>query len=303
MPKRIVSALFLAAGAIALVLFSSPRDPVDAEDLTKEQLTKLRELYASGRSLYLEKKHTESNESYGALLELVPEETEYDEIRANVSYEMARNHALQGEKKEAFARLDTAIENGFRDEDVLQKDVDFTALWTDDKFLALVEKLRKLRHEDLASVARLPVGMKDLEGKVIAAKDLEGKVVVVDVWGTWCPPCRMEIPHFIRLQSEYGEKGLEVIGLTWENQAPSDRIRERVQRFATQTKVNYRMALLTREELGQIPDLNAFPTTFFIGRDGTVRKRMVGYHNFKDLEREVKILLAEKVEKEKKSPE
>ena len=37
--------------------------------------------------------------------------------------------------------------------------------------------------------------------------DLKGKVAIIDVWGTWCPPCRMEIPHFVELQDKYKDAG------------------------------------------------------------------------------------------------
>ena len=297
MLKRIAPAVCLAAGVMALLFLATPSDPAGAEEFTREQQVKVRELYAQGRGHYLEKQFKESNESYEELLALIPDSDDFDEIRATVRYEVARNHALQGEKEAAFENLERAVENGFQDDEILQKDVDFTALWTNEKFLALVEKVRQRRHEALASVARIPIGLKDLDGKEIHEKDLAGKVVVIDVWGTWCPPCRMEIPHFIRLQSEYEDEGLAVIGLTWENQPPNDRLRDRVQRFAAQNEVNYRMALLTPELLGRIPDLRAFPTTFFVGRDGTVRQRMVGYHNYKDLEAQAKPLLAEPAKK------
>ncbi len=52
-----------------------------------------------------------------------------------------------------------------------------------------------------------------LDGKKLTLNDLKGKAVIIDVWDTWCPPCKKEIPHFIELYSEYKSKGLEIIGV------------------------------------------------------------------------------------------
>ena len=60
----------------------------------------------------------------------------------------------------------------------------------------------------------LPYQVHDLDGNVVESSDprFRGKVVLVDLWGTWCPPCITELPTFIDLQSRYGEQGLVRIG-------------------------------------------------------------------------------------------
>src|SRR5215471_16433167 len=54
--------------------------------------------------------------------------------------------------------------------------------------------------------------LKDVNGQRLSKADFAGKVLIVDIWGTWCPPCRMEVPLFQALQLEYGEQGLQVVG-------------------------------------------------------------------------------------------
>ena len=51
------------------------------------------------------------------------------------------------------------------------------------------------------------------DGRRATLEDLRGQVVVLDFWATYCPPCREEIPHLVRLQKEFGPQGLKVIGL------------------------------------------------------------------------------------------
>ncbi len=57
--------------------------------------------------------------------------------------------------------------------------------------------------------------LKDIQGRYVRLSNYRGKVVLVNFWATWCPPCRAEIPDLIRLQREYGNRGLQVIGVTY----------------------------------------------------------------------------------------
>ena len=55
----------------------------------------------------------------------------------------------------------------------------------------------------------------DLQGNIVDQDhpDFQGKVIMVNLWGTWCPPCRQELPHLIRLKKMYGERGFEIVGV------------------------------------------------------------------------------------------
>ena len=59
--------------------------------------------------------------------------------------------------------------------------------------------------------------LKTLDGKTLRLADYKGKVVVLDLWATWCGPCRQEIPHLVALRNDYAARGVEVIGLTIED--------------------------------------------------------------------------------------
>jgi thiol-disulfide isomerase/thioredoxin len=130
----------------------------------------------------------------------------------------------------------------------------------------------------------------DLDGKPFALASLKGKVVVVDVWGTWCPPCRAEVPHFVELQKTYGKQGLQIVGINYER-AP-DPI-PGIKTFAKEYGINYPLVIGDDETQKKIPDFQAFPTTLFIDRKGDVRLVAVGARPHEYLESVVKKLLAE----------
>jgi thiol-disulfide isomerase/thioredoxin len=115
-----------------------------------------------------------------------------------------------------------------------------------------------------------------LDGKSHRLADYAGKVVVVDVWATWCGPCRAEIPHLIELAKEFKGQGVEVIGLTTENPATDS---QTVREFARQFKINYPIGWANGEfASGLMNGRDTIPQTYVIGRDGKVRKHFVGFN-------------------------
>jgi thiol-disulfide isomerase/thioredoxin len=119
-----------------------------------------------------------------------------------------------------------------------------------------------------------------LAGKKVALNKLigEGKPVVLDIWATWCGPCRQEIPHLVELAEKYRQDGLIVIGLTTEDPAVH---RERVKDFAKQYGMTYIVgfaseALYLSFNNGS-PSMR-IPQTFIFGADGKLIKRLIGYN-------------------------
>ncbi len=114
-----------------------------------------------------------------------------------------------------------------------------------------------------------------LDGQKTRLADYSGKVLVVDLWATWCGPCRQEIPHLIQIAKDYKSKGVEVIGLT--NEDP-DTMAEEVKRFSEVFEINYPIGWADGPmQMGLMRGRGGIPQTYIIGRDGKVLKHFVGF--------------------------
>jgi peroxiredoxin len=112
----------------------------------------------------------------------------------------------------------------------------------------------------------------DLNGKAVSSDAFKGKVVILDFWATWCPPCKEEIPHLVRLQSKYRGQGLEIVGLALDAGGAKD-----VRPFAEEHDVNYTMLIGSEDITKAYGNITMIPTTFVIDRNGKIVHRFVGY--------------------------
>lgn len=112
----------------------------------------------------------------------------------------------------------------------------------------------------------------DLEGKTVTNADFAGKVMILDFWATWCPPCKEEIPHFVRLQSKYRAQGVEFVGLSLDAGGAKD-----VAPFAEEHNVNYTMLIANDELTKAFGGVQFIPTTFVVDRQGKIVKKFTGY--------------------------
>jgi len=108
-------------------------------------------------------------------------------------------------------------------------------------------------------------------GKTVRLADFKGKVVILDFWATWCPPCRKEIPGFVQIQSQYKDKGVEVVGVSL------DQGWEPVRPFMKAQRINYPVLLGDMGVVRSYGNITSIPTTFVIDREGVIRARHVGY--------------------------
>jgi thiol-disulfide isomerase/thioredoxin len=114
--------------------------------------------------------------------------------------------------------------------------------------------------------------LQTLEGGTFRLVDHRGEVIVVNFWGTWCAPCREEIPILVKLQRELGDEGLQVVGVALERSAgPKD-----VRAFAEKMNVNYPVGLGDGSIAQKYGGVRGLPVTFVIGPGGGIQGHIQG---------------------------
>lgn len=132
-----------------------------------------------------------------------------------------------------------------------------------------------------AVLTTLPASIADAEleavsGNPIKLSSYAGKVLVVNLWATWCGPCRAEIPELVKLHKEFRAQGLEVVGLSTEDPRFSV---EKVKNFVSDFEMTYRVGWATNEvALELMQGRDSIPQSFVISRDGQILKRFVGFN-------------------------
>lgn len=138
------------------------------------------------------------------------------------------------------------------------------------------------------------VTFKNLQGKDVALSNFKGKVVLLNMWGTWCEPCRGEIPTLIKMQDDYASKGFTVLGV-----ATNDDL-DRVIPFVKTTKfdvggqeltMNYPIVMGSDKISTAFGGLLGMPTSFLINRNGDIVKRYIGSLNPKEINKDVQAQL------------
>lgn len=121
--------------------------------------------------------------------------------------------------------------------------------------------------------------MQAASGDRIKLSNYSGKVMLVNLWATWCGPCRSETPELVRLYKEYQARGVEFVGLSTEDPVASA---QKVHDFVQQYKVDYRIGWATRDvALTLMQGTTSIPQSFIITRDGRIQKRILGFHPVK----------------------
>ena len=147
-----------------------------------------------------------------------------------------------------------------------------------------------LTSADPAGRAAPDFELKSIDGKSYKLADLRGKAVLLNFWATWCPPCKIEIPWFIELQKQYANQGLIVVGVAMDDDTNKQKV---VKDFADQMKIDYPILLGTDQVADQYGGVDALPTTFFIGRDGKIVRRVMGLAGHSEFEEAIQAALKE----------
>jgi thiol-disulfide isomerase/thioredoxin len=135
--------------------------------------------------------------------------------------------------------------------------------------------------------------IRNIDGTTFKVADRKGKVVLLNLWATWCGPCRAEMPTLVRMQEKHRDAGLEVVGLNTDEETL-----QQINEFAADMKLNYTLAWADTQlqaALVKISDFGGIPQSFVIDRDGNLRGvfRGAGRADVAKMEELVDLIVAE----------
>ena len=131
-----------------------------------------------------------------------------------------------------------------------------------------------------ANASALPEGLLNhklqaIDDSTFRLADFNGKVIVINVWATWCGPCRREVPDYEKVRKEFTGREVEFIALTTEDPLAA---RAKVEKFARDFHFGFRIGWADRETARLLMNgRNAVPQTLVLGTNGHVLTRWVGY--------------------------
>lgn len=120
--------------------------------------------------------------------------------------------------------------------------------------------------------------LKTMDGDSFTLSKHKGQVIVLNLWATWCPPCREEIPDFIDLQNKLRDKGVLFVGVSLDKKGW-----KAVRPFAKKYNINYPVMIDNGTVIRQYGPVRGIPTTFIINKKGKVEYATVGMLNTKAL--------------------
>lgn len=109
-------------------------------------------------------------------------------------------------------------------------------------------------------------------GETVKLSDLRGQAVLVNLWATWCPPCRAEMQSIEKVYNEYKDQGFVVlaVNMTYQDDA------SRVMPFVTEQGLTFPIVLDETGDMAQAYQLRSLPSSFFINRDGIINEVVIG---------------------------
>ncbi len=110
-----------------------------------------------------------------------------------------------------------------------------------------------------------------LDGKPFVLAEQKDSVVLVNVWATWCGPCRMEIPELQKLHDKYRGRGFKVVGVSVDESDVAN-----VKQFASEQKIGYPIVLDAEGKLANVLQTTVLPTSVIVDRSGKILWRQVG---------------------------
>jgi peroxiredoxin len=113
--------------------------------------------------------------------------------------------------------------------------------------------------------------LNDLDGAPFSMVSNSGKVRIVDFWATWCPPCIDEMPMYKELHDEYAARGVQIIGISMDDEDHLERVREFIEKIGIEYEI-----LMGTEEVQDAYEVPGLPATYVLDQEGNIVKSFVG---------------------------
>ncbi len=135
--------------------------------------------------------------------------------------------------------------------------------------------------------------LNDLTGNKVSLADYKGKAVLLNFWATWCAPCKVEIPWFLKLREQYAGQGFEIVGVSSDDLDKDDKAKlfeqkAEIAKFVEQQKMTYPILIDGEAISNPYGGVDSLPTSFFIDRQGTVVAQTVGLVPRDEIEADIK---------------
>jgi cytochrome c biogenesis protein CcmG, thiol:disulfide interchange protein DsbE len=114
--------------------------------------------------------------------------------------------------------------------------------------------------------------LQNAQGDVVRLSDLRGNPVLVNVWASWCSPCRAEMPAIQRLYQDYQSHGLEILAV---NSTTQDSV-EKAMAFAQDLGLTFPILFDAEGEVARLHQVQALPSSYFINPDGKIEEVVIG---------------------------
>jgi peroxiredoxin len=137
----------------------------------------------------------------------------------------------------------------------------------------------------LAAAVALPQGLREtsvqtIDGESLKLSDYADKVIVLNIWATWCGPCRLEMPELVKISNEYKTRGLVVFGIatTYNEQNDPQRVKNFIKAQNVPYKIIWDDGTLAAPLVQAVQGRSVIPQSFVISRDGHIVKYFSGFN-------------------------
>jgi cytochrome c biogenesis protein CcmG/thiol:disulfide interchange protein DsbE len=117
-----------------------------------------------------------------------------------------------------------------------------------------------------------PFSLDRLGAEPVSLIDLRGSVVVINLWASWCPPCRAEMPALQKVSTDFAAEDLVILGVHMTAQDSETNAAA----FVSEYNLSFPILLDRKGEVGRLYQSRALPTTYFLDRDGIIQRVIVG---------------------------